>query len=294
MRLKTKWLILLTFMCIFSMLFSLDVTIIHTSNIYGTVFPYNYFTDYYENMGLAVIYNYINSLRKTNSNILVIDTGNMFYGSPYGDFSVENDNEPVAEAFKMIGYDAFVPGTFELNLGKKFLSSIPKKINTPVLASNISDLPNIKSYVIKKLPNGIKVGIIGVTPNVGDFKFRDLISSVKESINEVKKQGVNLIVVAASGGLTKDPISNQTFTMKSNLNIGDVLVKEFSKDVDVFLFGNLPIAYSSQKLNKVYSLLGNSGKSVNKIEITFEKVKNSTKLTNSKIQNVSMKTINPS
>ncbi|MFN6991609.1 MAG: LysM peptidoglycan-binding domain-containing protein, partial [Fervidobacterium sp.] len=128
----------------------------------------------------------------------------------------------------------------------------------------------------------------------GNFIFKNLISSVKESINEVKKQGVNLIVVAASGGLTKDPVSNQTITMKSNLNIGDVLVKEFSKDVDVFLFGNLPVAYSSQKSNKVYSLLGNSGKSVNKIEITFEKVKNSIKLTNSKIQNVSMKTFNPS
>lgn len=294
MRLVKHLLVFLIFANLFSMGLSLSITIVHTSNIYGTVFPYNHFSDSYENMGLASIHNYLLSLRRVNPNVLVIDTGNMFYGSPFGDFSAEKGNVPVSEAFRMIRYDAFVPGTFELTSGQKFLENISSKINAPLLSTNISGLSFVKKYVLKQLPNGVKVAIIGATPNVGEFNFKNLLSSVKESIDEVKKQGANIVVLAVSGGLTNDPVTGQRLAMKSILNIGDALVKEFSKDVDVFLFGNLPIAYVNAKSNKVYSLLGNSGKSVNKIEITLEKVNNSIKIKSSKVQNISMSTVSPS
>ncbi|MCX7653848.1 MAG: 5'-nucleotidase C-terminal domain-containing protein [Fervidobacterium sp.] len=274
--------------------FSTEIIIIHTSNLHGTVFPYNYFSDTYEAKGLAVIDYYIKELKRLNEDVLLIDTGNLLYGSPFGDFSQTLNNDPVVEAFNLVGYDVFIPGSFELSTGKKELSRVIQNLKATTLAGNLRNVPGVKSFLVRQLKNGIKVGIIGVAVPYGSYEFDDLVSSVRKAIASAKSQGANFLLIATSGGITTDPLSGRRIALESNLNIGDILVREFSKDVDGFLFGNQSFVYVSQKSNKFYSLAGNDGESVNKITINAEKVGNNWKTRSVKVENLPLTNYTPS
>ena len=93
-----------------------DVVILHSSNVYGNVVPYNYFTESFEAKGLIPIYSYVQELKSNNENLVLIDTGNLTYGSPFGDYYIDKPDNPVMTLFNQIVYDVFVPGTFELSL----------------------------------------------------------------------------------------------------------------------------------------------------------------------------------
>lgn len=274
--------------------FATEIVILHTSNLYGTVFPYDYYRDIYEAKGLSVIDTYVKNQKKINENLLLIDTGNLFYGSPFGDFSRTLGNQPVIEAFNSIGYDVFVPGSFELNFEKNELSKVIQNLKAKTLGGNLNNIPNVQGYIVKQLKNGVKVGIVGVVVPYGNYNFSEIISSTKKAITSAKNNGANIIILATSGGITKDPVSGRQIALESNLNIGDKLVKEFSKDVDVFLFGNQALVYASTKSNKVYSLPGSEGKSVNKITVNVEKVNNAWKLKSAKIEYINFSNVAPS
>lgn len=288
---KIFWVVLCLFFV--TSIFAAEVTIIHTSNLYGNVFPYDYFRDSYEPKGLSVIDAYVKNLRKSNENVLVIDTGNLLYGSPFGDFSRTLGNQPVVEAFNSVGYDVFVPGSFELNFEKGELIKAIQNLKVTTLGANLNNIPNLQSYVVRQLKNGVKVGIVGVIVPCGNYNFADIISSTKKAITNAKNNGANIIVLATSGGITKDPLSGKQLALESTLNIGDVLIKEFSKDVDVFLFGNQAFVYSSAKSNKVYSLSGSEGKGVNKVTISVEKTGNIWKIKSAKIEYLNLSKVVP-
>jgi len=48
-----------------------SVVVVHTSNIYGNVVPYNYFTDTYEAKGLISVYSYVQKLKANNQDLLL-------------------------------------------------------------------------------------------------------------------------------------------------------------------------------------------------------------------------------
>ncbi|MGQ9856306.1 MAG: 5'-nucleotidase C-terminal domain-containing protein [Fervidobacterium sp.] len=292
-----KWKILLVSLFILVSAFvaaqsNANVTIVHTSNIYGNVLPYNYFNDTFEPKGLTYIYSYVTSKRAENRNFVLIDTGNILYGSPFGDYFVEKDiaENRVLELINKTGYDVLIPGTFELSLGKEYLNQYVKQFNGFVLATNlVGEIDGIKNYYVKVLPNGIKIAIFGVVPPYGEYKYSDYIANLRERIDRVKKEvAPDAIVLATSGGISYDPVKGSKIALQSNLNIGDTLVKNFSKDVNVFLFGNQAFIYTGKNQNMVYSLPGNDGLSVNEINLEFTKDGTKWKLNNVSIKNVKM------
>lgn len=275
-------------------IFAVEVAILHSSNLYGTVFPYDYFKDSYEAKGLAVIDTFVNIQRHFYSDLLLIDTGNLLYGTPFGDFSRTLGDSPVVEAFNLVGYDVFVPGTFELNLNKTELSKTFQKLKANILGGNLRNVQKVQSYVVKQLKSGLKIGIIGVVVPYGNYEFDELVNSVRKAITNAKSEGANILVLATSGGITNDPITGKQLALESPLNVGDRLVKEFSKDIDVFLFGNQAFVYASAKSNKVYSLPGSEGNGINKIILDVEKSGNSWKMKSARIEHVDFLYYSPS
>jgi len=78
------------------------------------------------------------------------------------------------------------------------------------------------------------------------------------------------------------------------LNLGDVLVKEFNKDVDIFLFGNQTLVYTGiNKQNKVFSIPGSEGTSVNQIDISLSQTSGKWKISKVAVQNVKLEKIKP-
>nr|MBP9517847.1 LysM peptidoglycan-binding domain-containing protein [Fervidobacterium sp.] len=142
------------------------------------------------------------------------------------------------------------------------------------------------------LPNGLKVATIGVTPNYGKMTFDDQVKVIKEKLTKLKEQvKPDVIVLATSGGITNDPITGKKLALESDLNIGDRLVKEFAKDVDVFLFGNEAIVYTGTNKNKAYSIPGADGSSINEINIKLNKVSNKWAIKDISIKNVDMASV---
>ncbi|WP_448374789.1 5'-nucleotidase C-terminal domain-containing protein [Fervidobacterium sp.] len=275
-----------------------SVTIVHTANIYGNVLPYNYFSDMYESKGLVHIATYVKELRTANPNTLVIDTGNLLLGSPFGDYFVQNSasENPLFLLFNQIGYDVFVPGTFEMGLGKERLLEISKNIKSFVLATNLTQsVSTAKTFYVKVLDNGVKVATLGVVPPSENYVSQNYITMLKNKIEQVKKEhSPDIIILATSGGITFDPLTNNPISIKSNFNIGDILVKEFYKDVDVFLFGNQAVVYTGMREKKVFSIPGSEGASLNRIDVSLIKSGKSWRITNIAIQNIPMTQVKPS
>lgn len=274
------------------------VTIIHTANIYGNVLPFNYFTNTYEPKGLVQIYSYVAQLRQKSSDLFLVDTGNLLYGSPFGDYFLENDasENPVVTLFSQIGYDVFVPGTFELTLENEKFEKTLKSLKTYILASNLANkFDFVKSYYVKVFHSGLKVATIGVVPPYGNLASADYINTIKSVIQRLKSEvQPDVIILATSGGITYDPVSGKQISIQSGLNLGDILVKEFSKDVDIFLFGNQTVVYTNiSKENKVFSIPGSEGTSVNQIDISFSQVGNKWKISKVTIRNVKLEKIEP-
>jgi len=291
----------LLFVCLLSVaLFPISqsarITLIHTSNIYGNVLPYDFALNNYEPKGLVHIASFIERFRYfDNSDVLVIDTGNFLFGSPFGDYFVETGSveNPVLEMMNKAGYDFLVPGTLELSLGKSKLEQLLKKAKANTIAANlVGELQSAMGYQIKTFSNGLKIGVIGVVVPYGNFKYADYINSVRTNLEKLKKESPDLIILATSGGITYDPISGNQIALKSNLNIGDLLIKEFSKDVDVFLLGNQSFVYTGKSKNKVYSLADAEGRSLNEINIYFSKTEGKWKITSINIKNVSLTSYN--
>jgi len=270
-----------------------DVVILHSSNVYGNVVPYNYFTESFEAKGLIPIYSYVQELKSNNENLVLIDTGNLTYGSPFGDYYIDKPDNPVMTLFNQIGYDVFVPGTFELSLEQDRLENLIGKFKGYTLAGNLKGLnTKVYTYYTKVLPNGLKVATIGVTPNYGKMTFDDQVKVIKEKLTKLKEQvKPDVIVLATSGGITNDPITGKKLALESDLNIGDRLVKEFAKDVDVFLFGNEAIVYTGTNNNKAYSIPGADGSSINEINIKLNKVSNKWAIKAISIKNVVMASV---
>ncbi|ANE40897.1 peptidoglycan-binding protein [Fervidobacterium ngatamarikiense] len=277
---------------------STTVTIIHTANIYGNVLPFNYFTNTYEPKGLVQIYSYVAQLRQKSSDLLLVDTGNLLYGSPFGDYFVENDTieNPVVTLFNQIGYDVFVPGTFELTLENQKFEKTLKSLKAYVLASNlVNKFGFVKNYYVKVFRNGLKVATVGVVPPYFNLASADYINTIKSVIQRLKSEvQPDVIILATSGGITYDPVSGKQISIQSGLNIGDILIKEFGKDVDIFLFGNQTIVYTNMnKQNKVFSIPGSEGASVNQIDISLSRTGGNWKISKVAVQNVKLEKLKP-
>ncbi|KAF2961578.1 5'-nucleotidase C-terminal domain-containing protein [Fervidobacterium sp. 2310opik-2] len=272
-----------------------QIIILHTSNIYGNVLPYDYFSNMYQPKGLAILKTYVDNLRSSNPDTILIDTGNLLYGSPFGDYSSLQEDNPVINAFNLLNYDAFVPGTFEVNYSPERLIGVFKNLKTSVLAANLANVfpSNVVSFKVKTMSNGFKVAMIGVVVPYDSQKYVDYIESVRNTLNTAKKMNPDLIILATSGGITNDPITGKQIAIRSELNIGDELVREFSKDVDIFLFGNQDFVYTGSKSNKIYSVTGSEAKGVNKITLNVEKDK-SFKIKSVKIERVLLSNVEPS
>jgi hypothetical protein len=150
------------------------IVIAYTGNVDGYLEPCG--CDGTDEMlgGLYKKTTYINEYRKTEKNLVLVDSGDLF-----------NDHEKIKDsympsarfkaevftkAYKDLGIDAINVGELDLALGVDYLKELEKKYDVPFVSANIvNDKQELlfKPYVIKTMEN-IKVGIIGIMGNTPD------------------------------------------------------------------------------------------------------------------------------
>ncbi len=157
----------------------------------------------------------IEELRKTNKNLILVDSGDMFFKTKT---LPQLRAQLVLDGMNRMGYDAVTFGEGELNMDFEFFLEEIGKTSMTYVSSNIQilDKKNNKvlfPYLIKEI-DGLKIAVTAVTPEVmmdshvhqnQQIKITDPIQSLKVTIAELKGKSDFIILLSHFGmGGTKN------------------------------------------------------------------------------------------
>lgn len=200
------------------------ISIVATSDIHGNILNWDYSKNAApsKGQGLAKVSTYVNRVRAANPNVMLVDDGDTIQGTPlsyYYDMVDKTTTYPLSVAMGAMKYDTVTLGNHEFNYGLDTLNRFIKDQKAQgihVLSGNIYNSDNtnfVDPYYIKEFNiNGktVKVGILGLTtkciPNWEDpehykgLHFNDLVDEANKYVPIMKKEGADIIIVAAHSG----------------------------------------------------------------------------------------------
>jgi 2',3'-cyclic-nucleotide 2'-phosphodiesterase (5'-nucleotidase family) len=197
-----------------------ELTILHWNDFHARNEPYKISrkkdgeTVTYYVGGTGSMLGYLNKFRDEKS--LVLHGGDDYQGSPIS--SITKGFSQI-ELLKLYNLDAFVVGNHEFDYGSTELETGLQQTNFDVLSANLY-IPSEqrtfgKSYTIKE-KNGIKIGIIGVSPedlksltlpkNVVSIVVLNTDSVITANLKVLKNEKCNLIVLLSHNGVDMDSV----------------------------------------------------------------------------------------
>lgn len=180
----------------------------------------------------------IDSVRRAEKNVLLVDAGDMVQGTLYFKFFEGNVEYPLMNLAK---YDVRIVGNHEFDNGLDDLAKFYSKVQTSRLSANydFSDTPlkgMFDPYVIKKVA-GKKIGFIGINldpkgliskENYEGLKFKDIISTANATAEYLKKdKKCDLVVVVSHIGVKKESDRPTDYELAAS-----------SKNIDIIIGGH--------------------------------------------------------
>jgi 5'-nucleotidase len=175
------------------------LTVLHTNDVHSRLDPFP--NDGSRNAGLggvAARAALVRQIRAEASNVLLLDAGDIFQGTPY--FNIYK-GEPEIKAMTMMGYDAVTMGNHDFDAGIENFAAQLQHASFPVVICNydFSGTPmEGKSLPYKIFQKGnIKVGVLGigielnglVPPNLsGKTIYQDPVLKANENAEELRKK----------------------------------------------------------------------------------------------------------
>jgi len=205
-------------------------TIVHTNDTHGRIQEGKY-----DGMGFAKISTYVKNLENDGEDVLLLDAGDTFHGTPFVSLS---EGEAAVKVMNTMGYDAMVPGNHDFNYGRDRLLELAAMANFPIVCANVIDDATGKTilppYTILNV-NGLKVGIFGLTTaettykthpkNVKGLTFRNAVDVAREMVAKLDNK-VDVIIALGHLGVDED----STITSKS--------VMDEVEGIDLFIDGH--------------------------------------------------------
>ncbi len=245
--------------------------------------------------GVEYLATHINQLRALNPNTVVVSAGDMIGASPL--ISALFHDEPSIEAFNLIGLDFNAVGNHEFDEGAAELVRMQEGGCHPVdgcqdgdpfdganfryLAANVVQAKNGKTlfpaYKIRSF-GGAKIAFIGmtlegtptiVTPSgVAGLEFKDEADTVNALIPELKKKGIETIVVLIhEGGF---PTGSYNECPGISGPIVDI-VNRTDDEVDLFISGHTHQAYNCVIDGRIVTSASSFGRIVSDIDMTIDR-----------------------
>jgi len=166
--------------------------------------------------GTANLLGLINKFRKEQKNVLVLNAGDDFQGTPVSSLTKGRSQ---IELMNIINPDAMTLGNHEFDYGRESLEENLKIAKFDLVCANLWDKRKgklfVKPYIIKKIGRA-KIGVIGLTTpelfklslreNLKDLELLDIEKVLKQYISELKKEKVDLIVALTHVGVQGDSI----------------------------------------------------------------------------------------
>lgn len=142
----------------------IKITILHTNDVHSRIDPFPMDGSRLQGLGgVAARASMIKSVRKTEPNVLLLDSGDIFQGTPY--FNLYK-GEIEMKTMTALGYDASTIGNHDFDGGLDLLKKQLQYASFPLVNSNyqFKDTPMegvAKDYIVKNI-DGVRIGIIGL------------------------------------------------------------------------------------------------------------------------------------
>lgn len=274
------------------------IKFIETSDIHGSIFPFDFINKKPMNTSLANAYTYIKQERaKQNQEVVLLDDGDILQGQPtvyYYNFYKTDTTHICASVMNFMQYDAGTVGNHDIEAGHAVYDRLNKSFTFPWMAANITfectDTPYFTPYTIIKR-KGIKIAVLGLcTPGVPNWlpqilwkgmQFDDMIKSAQKWIPVIKQKEKPDLIIGLFHSGTAFNYDNYTAESDKNPNASQ-LVAEQVDGFDIIFTGHdhmLTWMKTHGPSGKTVYLAGPSGHCANMVSVGVQLVyNNSTKL----------------
>jgi 5'-nucleotidase len=218
-----------------------QITILHTNDVHSHIDPFPADDPRNPNMGgVARRASLIETIRKESPNVLLLDAGDIFQGTPYFNYY---GGELEFKLMSMMQYDASTIGNHDFDNGVDGLYAQMPFAKFEFLSANY-DFKNtmmdglVKPYKIFN-KNGIKVGVFGIgieldglvdKRNYKETVYNDPVETSQEMVRILKKeQKCDLIIC----------LSHLGYNYKNEPNtISDLKLAALTEDIDLIIGGH--------------------------------------------------------
>jgi 2',3'-cyclic-nucleotide 2'-phosphodiesterase / 3'-nucleotidase len=253
------------------------IVILSTTDMHGRIFPIDYYTNKYDNVGIAKVATLVKQARKDDPDLLLIDSGDTIQGTPLEYLHNKRNNtppDPMMLTMNALKYDAMAVGNHEYNFGLKVLEKARSEATFPWLSANTYNqhvegfavMTHYKPYLIKEV-QGVRIGILGLTtpgipywenvPNYAGLEFHETVSEAKKWVPILReKEKVDVVVIAMHMGIEEDlrtGIPNPSTVPNENAAIA---IARQVPGVDVILMGHTHREVPSLVVNQVICIDG--------------------------------------
>jgi 5'-nucleotidase len=216
------------------------ITILHTNDVHSYIDPFPPNHPKNPNMGgVARRAALIDTIRKENPNVLLLDAGDIFQGTPYFNYY---GGELEFKLMNMMGYEIVTLGNHDFDNGiEGLLSQMPNAkfefVSNYGFQNTVLD-GHVKPYKIKNI-DGIKIGVFGLgvelqglvdQKNCKETVYHDPIESTTDMARILKhEQKCDLVIC----------LSHIGYEYKENPNkVCDLLLAKKTKDIDLIIGGH--------------------------------------------------------
>lgn len=180
------------------------IKFIETTDVHGSIFPYNFITDKPATTSLAQVYSLVKEERaKNNQYLVLLDNGDILQGQPvvyYYNFENNKSTHIISDVMNFMKYDAAGVGNHDIEAGHAVYDKLIKEFKFPWLCANAvadgKNSPYFKPYIILKRGK-VKIAVLGlITPWIPNWlpkqfwegmSFQDMVASANQWINEIKQ-----------------------------------------------------------------------------------------------------------
>lgn len=204
------------------------ITILHTNDTHSNIepFPDNH-PKFAGKGGVVSRYRIIQKIREEEENVLLLDAGDIFQGTPY--FNMFGGVLEI-KAMSEMGYDAATMGNHDFDAGLDGFLKASKYANFPFLCANydfgstVLNNSTRPSMILEK--GGLKIGVLGVGVELnglvppdkfGETKYLDPIECANKEADRLKKEGCELIICLSHLGYSyeSDKVSDLVLAAKT-------------------------------------------------------------------------------
>lgn len=233
---------------------TVKLKLIETSDVHGSLFPWDFINDKAASTSLAQVYTYVEEQRGDKSqSVILLDDGDILQGQPlvyYYNFEDTKSEHICAGVMNYMKYDAATVGNHDIEPGHPVYDKIVKEFKFPWMAANAVDTktgePYFKPYTILNR-NGVKIAVLGlITPGIpmwlpekiwSGIDFQDMVVSAEKWVKIIREKEHPDVLIGLFHAGVQANYEGQNADMPRNENAAQ-LVAEKVAGFDVVFVGH--------------------------------------------------------